>query len=444
MKKFSIILIHYNQMKYIEEALLSILNQDYDNIELIVSDDCSSEFNKKIVKDIIDKNNKKKFEYKILDSSVNRGTVKNLNVAMKAVTGDFVLFFAADDKLSNEHVISHFVEDFNDDKKNIITAQAGLYGNTLDYKLSDFVDSKLGNRLNTMTFLDIYERMCEGCFYAAGSTAYRTSVFQKYGLFNEEYKYVEDWSYWLYVTRNGEMMYYSDFDALCHRDGGISHSDFTPSTIPPHVRQYYIDIINIYDKEVLPYLDKFKTKQKYRILKQFNETLLYYMNFVPSLRIYLDKFDSIRLDNKKLKYYWKSQTIKKLLKDSLNFKTRILNVCRYNKSVPITFVTWFVFCLFYINNLSLNISNDARMCIYLALYTFIYIVTYFVDKISLRFGTKFPYNYYVWVLISIILLNNSFLLFDSLFLTLILLFIISNIFVFLIDVFINFLRKVLK
>ena len=43
---YSIILTHYNQMQYIEEALESVFIQNYSNIELIVVDDFSKEFDK--------------------------------------------------------------------------------------------------------------------------------------------------------------------------------------------------------------------------------------------------------------------------------------------------------------------------------------------------------------------------------------------------------------
>ena len=55
MEKFTVIITHYNQMQYIEEALKSVLKQSYKNIELIVADDCSIQFNKKKVKENKDK-----------------------------------------------------------------------------------------------------------------------------------------------------------------------------------------------------------------------------------------------------------------------------------------------------------------------------------------------------------------------------------------------------
>ncbi len=279
MEKFSLIITHYNQMKYIKEAILSVLNQNYKNIEIIVSDDHSKEFDKDKIEEIFKKYNKKKFEYKIYQGKANYGTVKSLNNALSLATGEYILFFAADDKLANESVISNFVNEFKDKNKNIVTSQCGLYDHDLKVKYGCYVNAKNALDLNKKNSMAVYEKTCEGCFYGAGGTAYRKIIFEKYGKFNEKYKYVEDWSYWLYVTRSGEMIYYADFDSLCHRDGGISHSVFAPETVPPHIKQYYRDILNIYIDQILPYINNFTTKEKYRIMRQFNETILYYSYF---------------------------------------------------------------------------------------------------------------------------------------------------------------------
>ena len=111
MKKFSVIITHYNQMKYIEEAIKSVFKQDYLNMEIIIADDCSKTFDKKKVQKLIEKYNKKNLPYKIVAGKVNEGTVKNINRAVKSTTGDYIMFFAADDELSNDKVISNFARE---------------------------------------------------------------------------------------------------------------------------------------------------------------------------------------------------------------------------------------------------------------------------------------------------------------------------------------------
>lgn len=376
-ENFTVIITHYNQMRYIESALLSVLKQSYKNIEIIVADDCSKEFDKKKIKQIIEENNKHKFKYKIIQGKKNVGTVKNLNNALSNATGDYILFFAADDKLANSKVISNFVQEFKDKNKNVITTQCGLYDSKLRKKMADYVNAKKALKLNSSSSKEIYEKMCEGCFYGSGGTAYRRKVFEKYGIFNEKYKFVEDWSYWLYILNNGEKIYYADFDTLCHRDGGISHSTYTKETLPSHVRQYYIDILNIYENEVIPYLEKFNTKEKYRILKQYNNTILYYMNFVPELLPYLKRLDEIRVSDKKLRYYWKICTAKGIIKSIfINGPiNKIKFLLKYNKVVPITVSVWLLWCIIVLNNM-ITVSNHVLLLSYIISYIIIYYIVY--------------------------------------------------------------------
>lgn len=377
--KFTVIITHYNQMRFIKTAILSILNQTYPNVELIIADDCSSDFNCDIVENVIKKYNHHKYHYKILSSKKNVGTVKNLNRALKKATGEYILFFAADDKMLNNHVIENFVLAFKDSRKNIITTQCCLYDNKLKNKIGNYVDLKTAKKMNQLSSHEIYEKMCEGCFYGSGGTAYRASIFKKYGFFNENYLLVEDWSYWLYVLRNGEKIYYENFTSLCHRDGGISHSEYTKSTIPNHIKQYYRDILNIYVYEVLPYISQFTVREQYRILRQFNETILYYARFVPELTSYLHFFDEKRLSNTCLKYYWKLQTLWHFINPNV-FK-KIFNLVKCNKVVPITFIAWLLCCIFVINQIIFK-SNLTLFLAYIISYIIIYYFIYAIDQVS--------------------------------------------------------------
>ena len=250
MKKFSVCIAFYNQMKYIEEALISVFNQDYDNIEVILTDDASTDFDEIKLREIEKKYNKKNFDFKIVRNEVNSGIVKNVNNGFKEATGDYLLFFAGDDKLYNNEVITNFVKSFDRNPSiNVITSQSLSCDENLKY-LKDglFVDSKTANRMNNYSYKKAYYEMCKNCIYAIGATAFRREVFDKYGKFDENYKYVEDWPYYLKLLRNKERVYYEDFFTLLHRDGGISHNHDKEK--PQHVLDYYKDMKRVYKKEI--------------------------------------------------------------------------------------------------------------------------------------------------------------------------------------------------
>ena len=94
----SIIISSYRQMHFIFLAIDSVLKQDYPNIELIVTDDGTDDFNITDVKHYIECNNRGNISrIKVLKNSVNVGTVKNLNGALAVVEGKYVMFLDGDD-----------------------------------------------------------------------------------------------------------------------------------------------------------------------------------------------------------------------------------------------------------------------------------------------------------------------------------------------------------
>jgi glycosyltransferase involved in cell wall biosynthesis len=92
--KVSIIIISYNQEQFIEEAVLSAVTQDYENLEVIVSDDGSSDNTQSIIKELASKHPNRLFP--ILNKQ-NAGITANCNKALRACTGDFISLLGGDD-----------------------------------------------------------------------------------------------------------------------------------------------------------------------------------------------------------------------------------------------------------------------------------------------------------------------------------------------------------
>ena len=92
-KKVSIIVPIYNASKYLSRSIESILNQSYENLEIILIDDCSTDNSKEIIKKYALKDTRIKPFY----SEVNQGVSKSRNMGLKSVSGDYVVFMDADD-----------------------------------------------------------------------------------------------------------------------------------------------------------------------------------------------------------------------------------------------------------------------------------------------------------------------------------------------------------
>ena len=111
--KFSIIVPVYNVEKYIKDCLTSILNQTYDNFEVIVVNDGSPDNSEEIIKDLAKKDKRIKYFKK-----ENGGISDTRNFGIEKSTGEFFFFVDSDDTI-NEKLLQN-VKDAIDDKTELV------------------------------------------------------------------------------------------------------------------------------------------------------------------------------------------------------------------------------------------------------------------------------------------------------------------------------------
>jgi len=268
---YTFVLAHYNQYRYIFTAVDSILGQDYPEIEIIVMDDCSGDFRKDEVLDYIERNKRDNIKaIQILVNEENIGTVRSFNRALKAVKGDFVHFFAADDRMHDEKVASGFIDALNKqgDTTEMICAHALVMDEELTPPGEYSLPPEQHERYNVMDAGEQFENMSIKCDWAMGAVCARTELYKRMGYFSEDYKYIEDWSFFLMVTRSGVKVHMADFIVLEHRSGGISQS-FAGSEAP-QAFGYVQDIIVLREKEVFPYMKSFSLVTQDDIIERYS------------------------------------------------------------------------------------------------------------------------------------------------------------------------------
>lgn len=96
--KVSIIIPIYNVAQYIERCLSSVIHQTYQNLEIILVNDCTPDNSLEIAKRIIETSSIKR-EFKIYDHEINRGLSAARNTGFKEMTGSYVYFLDSDDEL---------------------------------------------------------------------------------------------------------------------------------------------------------------------------------------------------------------------------------------------------------------------------------------------------------------------------------------------------------
>lgn len=96
--KISIVTASYNYENYIKETIKSVLNQTYQDWELIIIDDCSSDNSVNVIKSFQDD------RIKLFVNKQNLGLAKTLKLGIEKATGDWIVFLESDDLITSDYL----------------------------------------------------------------------------------------------------------------------------------------------------------------------------------------------------------------------------------------------------------------------------------------------------------------------------------------------------
>lgn len=260
--RVSIIILSYNSMQYIYEAIQSVLIQTYDNIELVVADDASSEFDEHGIEKYIAERKSNITSCIVYQNEKNLGTVKNINTAIKKSTGEIIVNLASDDLLFDKSVIEKIVKKFQDTDCNCLATRRALFFSDIkkiegyipnDYEIHSIMQYK-SMRKEYLSFF------CKSFYnFASGSAlSYRRDFIEKIGYYDEQYRLFEDGPFLTKCILNKykiEKAY--DIISVYYRSGGVS------TTAPS--RAYKEDLSLFYMNALK---DKYITGYYRRVLKQ--------------------------------------------------------------------------------------------------------------------------------------------------------------------------------
>lgn len=253
----TIVLAHYRQEQYILNALDSVFLQSYPRLELVVIDDGSENYDEAKINDYIQQKKGPNIERVVLlTNAENRGTVYSMNRAFAQAQGEFIQVFAADDQLTGENVTQNFIHRFDElgDDAMMIAAMVELYDQTLTNAEGAFNSPAMQDELEAMDAEEQFRSCAVRCVFPIGGSCMRKQLFLQYGPFNERYKIVEDWPFFLTILRQGVKVHTAQFSALAHRAGGVSHSICSQTS--PYEMAFRSDMLAIMENDVLPYLSR--------------------------------------------------------------------------------------------------------------------------------------------------------------------------------------------
>lgn len=97
----SVSILTYNQEKYIRDTIRSVIEQDYQNLELVILDDCSTDNTVKRISEMRDELDERFVRVEIIENKKNTGNIsKNCNVLLNEYRGKYFKILGGDDMLT--------------------------------------------------------------------------------------------------------------------------------------------------------------------------------------------------------------------------------------------------------------------------------------------------------------------------------------------------------
>lgn len=175
--KISIITVCFNAQDTIEDTFLSIFNQTYKNIELIIIDGGSTDGTLEII-------SKYKERISSFISEPDNGIYEAMNKGIALATGDFIFFLNANDVFYNEVVLEKVAVNL------IENPEAKILFGDVEYISENKQSSKILTFENIKDYFSlIFKNICHQSIF------YHKSLFEEFGYYSTQFKIYADWDF---------------------------------------------------------------------------------------------------------------------------------------------------------------------------------------------------------------------------------------------------------
>lgn len=211
-KRFSVIIPAYNVEQYVEESIKSVLGQEFENYELILIDDCSTDNTKNILEKYASE------KVKVYSTIKNTGTAAGpRNVGLQYATGEYIIFLDGDDKLYNNKVLGKIDKLIDNEKYDVVYLGYQDLGNSDKMRVSNNNNSTKEARI-----------ICDVTF-SVSSRCWNREFIEKNNMRFKESMYYEDQLFCMTANILVEKTTYGDFPIFRYRRNRKGSVMSTPS-----------------------------------------------------------------------------------------------------------------------------------------------------------------------------------------------------------------------
>jgi glycosyltransferase involved in cell wall biosynthesis len=207
--KVSIITVCLNSEKTIEQTILSVINQSYDDVEYIIVDGNSSDNTLEIVNKYTDHIN-------CIISEIDDGLYDAMNKGIKLSTGNIIGILNSDDLFENNYVISDVVNKFNSNSSaSFVTGDVVYVRRNCTKDITRYYSSEMFKSY----------KLRFGWMPPHAATFIKSDVYKDIGLYSNEYQISADYEFFVRMLYVHKLKFSRLNNVLVRmRNGGISTS----------------------------------------------------------------------------------------------------------------------------------------------------------------------------------------------------------------------------
>ena len=195
----SVVIPCYNHDSYVQDTIRSVINQSYENIELIIIDDGSKDSSVEKINNLLEECQRRFTRFEFI-ARENKGLCATLNQAISWSKGKYFCAIASDDIMLEAKTATQV--EFMENNNKVVA----LFGSA-NY-INENNEIKNVNKLKEQEY-PFDKILLNECAFFAPTQMMRLDVIEKIGGYNEEIL-VEDWYMWLKMAEKGIVYCISD------------------------------------------------------------------------------------------------------------------------------------------------------------------------------------------------------------------------------------------
>lgn len=241
----SIIVITYHSAKYVLETLESCKVQTYNNIELIVSDDGSTDETVRICRDWIQTHSKRFVRTELVTAEKNTGIPANCNRGVRSAKGEWIKLIAGDDALLPTCIELNINYIKNHKQVHVLQSECIHYTDNFGEQNFSAISNLAQNPFFTYPAKKQLALLIKKNHLSAPSVFFSRISYDAVGGFDEDFRKIEDYPFWLRLVNSNYKFFSLAQPTVKYR----IHSESVQKKEKPFITSDYVYELQMIDKK---------------------------------------------------------------------------------------------------------------------------------------------------------------------------------------------------